>query len=185
MEKPVPRSRAAKKRQAQFAAKYAKYMAEANSVVLTVLVWGPSPAKDTPAARKRLEIRNELALLGHIPILSEDIPAAPSGLSEKSKELAQAKAADLIIILNENAPGALTEFHDFCEHPDIASKLLLLIPNDYKMGYSANGAVADFEAAFGLVYWYSERDLEICNVCRRAKMFTEARRNILYGRTKK
>ena len=61
-------------------------------------------------------------------MFSEDLPIQTGNISEKSKEFAQARAAHLIIILVEDAPGALAEAHDFCNHPDIAPNVYVMIP---------------------------------------------------------
>ena len=58
----------------------------------------------------------------------------------KTAELAQALEAHLIVILVENAMGALAEAEDFCTHPAIAPTTLVLAPVDYKDGYSAHGS---------------------------------------------
>lgn len=112
-------------------------------------------------------------------MFSEEFPEQLANLSEKTKEFAQARAAHLIIILLEDAPGALAEAHDFCNHPDIASKVYVMIPQKYEGGYSARGAIKDLDDGYGGVYWYAEQDLQACNVCKHAVRRTEARRCLL------
>ncbi len=103
-------------------------------IALSILVWGQDPKKRTPLARKRRQIRAELRRRGHHALFSEEIAGSAGQFSEKTKEFAQALAAHLIIILVEESPGAMAEAHDFCEHPDIAPKVFVLIPQSYKKG---------------------------------------------------
>ena len=90
----------------QFLVAYEKYINESKKIALKILVWGPSPHTDTPVAKKRIEIRSKLETLGHFAAFSEDLPDFDRSASAKSKEYAQARAADLIIVLIEGAPGA-------------------------------------------------------------------------------
>lgn len=81
----------------QFMAKYQKMLDLAKGVSFTILVWGPDPTSSSSVAKKRVDIRDELIRLGHNAMFSEDMPELGLGLSEKSKEYAQAKAADVIL----------------------------------------------------------------------------------------
>lgn len=148
------------------------------SISLSILVWGPDPKRDTPVSRKRTEIRDALIQSGHNAMFSEHIPSDTRGVSEKTKEFAQALAAHLIVILIEDAPGALAEAHDFCNHPDIAPKVFVLVPRRYKKGYSARGALKDLDDAYGGVVWYADDDLSRCNVCSRVLRRAEALRQL-------
>ncbi len=150
-------------------------------VPLNVLVWGPSTARVSEIVHKRLEIRESLIAEGFNAMFSEDIRAdlvSKSGLSEKSVEFEEARAADLIIILVEDAPGALAEAHDFCNHPDIAPNIYVMFPKKYKEGYSAKGAIHDLASGYGGVYWYKDTEVGSCNVLKQALKRAEARRQI-------
>jgi hypothetical protein len=69
----------------QFTRKYTQYLEQPRSVVFTILVWGPNTQRDIPAARKRLEIRDELEQLGHNPMMSEDIPTGPEACRRRAR----------------------------------------------------------------------------------------------------
>jgi len=137
-------------------------------------------------------MRDELIRDGHFAIFSEDIrikrsltsnkSIKRSPISEKTKEHAQARAANLIIVLMEDSPGASAEVHDFCDDPVIRTKLQIMIPKRYKKGYGAKGAVKDFQDANGGggVYWYGERDLKCCNVVDEALKRAQAMRNLMF-----
>lgn len=169
----------AEEQRKRFEKQYREFLMRSREVSLSILVWGQSPASQSRVAKKRVEIRDELQRLGHHAVFSEDLPNI-EGFSEKSKEFAQAQAADLVMILLEDSPGALAETHDFCNHPEIAPKLTVMVPSKYRGGYSAKGAVMDFDAAFGGVFWYDDDDIDACHLCGRAVQRAEAVRNILY-----
>jgi hypothetical protein len=120
---PTGLDESAKRERERFEAAYRRLLGKGQDISLSILVWGPNPKLDSPVARKRSEIREELNNLGHNAMFSEDIHIQVDNVSEKSKEFAQARAAHLIIILVEDAPGALAEAHDFCNHPDIAPNI--------------------------------------------------------------
>ena len=123
----------------RFEEAYRSYLEEAKKVALSVLVWGQNSMARTRLANKRIQIRDGLIELGHNALFSEEIDLSIEGLSEKSKEFAQARAADLIVILLEDSPGALAETHDFCNHPEIGPKVYAMIPVKYESGYSSRG----------------------------------------------
>jgi hypothetical protein len=131
---------------------------------------------------KRKQIRDALIKNGHNAMFSENIPTAKAGLSEKSKEFAQAHAAHFIVVLVEDAPGALAEVHDFCEVRSLIAKMYVLVPWKYKGGYSSKGALADLSEAYGGVVWYKEKDLQSCQVLTRVLRRVEARRHIEFRR---
>ena len=170
----------ARRERKRFEARYEAFIKEAQEISLSILVWGPNPQSDSPVAKKRIEIREELIKLGHNAMFSEDLSLQTDNLSEKSKEFAQALAAHLIIILVEDAPGASAEAHDFCNHPDLAPKVYVMIPKKYMQGYSAQGAIKDLSDGYGGVHWYEDEDLGICNVRKQAVIRAEARRWIYY-----
>lgn len=177
---PIGLTEAARRENERFEARLNAFIREVREVSLSILVWGPNPQSSSPVAKKRIEIRDELMKLGHNARFSEDIRAQTDelSLSEKAREFAQARAAHLIVILVEDAPGALAEAHDFGNDPEIAHKVCVMFPQKYRQGYSAQGAMKDLSDGYGGVYWYEEEDLEICKVRTRAVEWAEARRNI-------
>lgn len=183
---PLPDGRddAARRELERFLARYQRIRNEARGISLSVLVWGPGPTSASPVAQKRKEIRNKLIDLGHNAMFSEDLPDFPGHLSAKANEFAQARAAHLILILIEDAPGALAETHDFCGDPRIARKVLVMAPKKYRDGYSGQGALSDLSEGGG-VHWYDEQELNRCDVQTHAVSRVEAMRNILFCARKK
>jgi len=179
---PTPLTKEAQKERERFLSEARKQVERAKQVSLTVLVWGQSEKTNTPVSQKRVSIRDYLIAAGHNALFSEGISDEDcfKGLSEKSKEFAQAKSAHLIIILLEGSPGALAEAHDFCDHLDLAGKFYVMIPQTYKDGYSGKGAIKDLSDGYGGVYWYQEGEIQSCNVLNMAAKRVEARRNIMY-----
>lgn len=158
--------------------RYEQFLRASEKVAFSILVWGPSPKKKGAVSRKRKQIRDSLIKNGHNAMFSEDIPPSPTEVSEKSKEFAQALAAHMVIVLVEDAPGALAEAHDFCEIPELIQKIFVLVPKKYEAGYSSRGALADLSEGYGSVYWYEESELKSCQVLARAIRRVEARRHI-------
>ena len=175
---PNPLTPEAKREQERFLAAYNANLERAKCIALSILIWGPDPTHDSPVSRKRSEIRDRLIKWGHNAMFSEDIESNLIDLSEKSKEHAQALAAHLILILIEDSPGALAEAHDFCNDPEIAQKVFVLAPRRYKAGYSGKGALKDLNDAHGGVYWYTDNDLSVCQVCKAAVARAEALRQL-------
>lgn len=174
-----PRSdQPAQRERARFDAAYQTLLHEVHEVSLSILIWGPTRRSSSTVATKRREIQRALKRLGHNAMFSEDLPIQMSNISEKSREFAQARAADLIIILMEDSPGALAEAHDFCNHPDIAPNVYVMVPKRYRSGYSGRGAIKDLDDGYGGVYWYSGKELASCNVRDRVVKRAEARRCI-------
>ncbi|OLE51315.1 MAG: hypothetical protein AUG51_23620 [Acidobacteria bacterium 13_1_20CM_3_53_8] len=138
------------------------------AIPLRILVWGPSSASPSPAAIKRVQIRDALVAEGFLAVFSEIWADAASGLSQKTNELTQALTAHLIIILIEGSPGALAEMHDFSSREDIARKMLVMCPRKYSDGYSIKGAGAILNVAFGNLDLYQDGEIENCNVLTRA-----------------
>lgn len=150
----------ARRERARFLDAYKRCLEEAGKFPLSILVWGQNPRAETALARKRKEIQDKLISLGHNAMFSEDISIDGDGLSDKTKEFAQAQAAHLILILIEGSPGAQGEAHDVCNHPELAPKVHILIPKEYRGGYSAKGPIQDLERMFGNVYWYNAGEIE-------------------------
>ena len=168
---------------AKEAARYLKQVlalqAAAKQVPLSILVWGQDPTRNTDLARKRTDIRLALENDGHNAMFSEDITSKlDPALSEKSKEFIEAICADFTVILIEDAPGASSEAHDFCNHPKIAPWCLVAVPNKYKTGYSANGAIKDLEDAHNGVFWYDPADITDCHLLTRVVAKADALRQI-------
>lgn len=173
---------AAERERARFVAAYERNLHRLKEVSLSILVWGPSPEADTPVARKRREIRDRLVDEGHYATFSEDVPGPAGGMSWKTRELAQARAAHLVVILYGDSPGAIAEAHDFCTDPDIAPKVLVIIPREFRTGYAGRGAIRDLDDAYRGVFWYTDDDLSACRVCGRALRRAQGLRSLRFQR---
>ena len=182
MNLPKGLTESAQRERERFEAATSALLEEVQNISLSVLVWGPSPQSDSPVARKRVEIRDMLISVGHNAMFSEDLSTQSSDYSEKTKEFAQARAAHLVIILVEGAPGALAEAHDFCSHHEIVNKVCVMIPKAYLEGYSAKGAIKLLNDGHGGVHWYEAEELEACDVRKHAMRFVAARRELEYLR---
>ena len=151
-------------------------------IAFNILVWGMSPEKNDPIAKKRNDIREQLIEDGHNAMFSEELTSVSGGigLSEKSTEFAQANAADLVIVLIEDSPGALAEACDFCNHSDLAPKIYVMAPDAYKTGYAGQGALKELDEGYGGVYWYQVGEVEACNLLTQANNRVQARRSMAY-----
>lgn len=153
---------------------------------MNILVWGANPYKAVPLAHKRLEIRAELANMGHNPMFSEEIvealALADKSLSElpiKAHELAQAEEADYIVILmGPDAPGTSGEVHDFAPIFKIAQKMCILCPKSYAGGYTGD-VVRTLDSGFHNVYWYTPDELSNCDVLTQALQRVRGWMNVL------
>jgi hypothetical protein len=176
---PAALSRQAKAERKRFLRAYQKRLDEIRQFPLSILVWGPKLDAGNPVANKRRQIHQELIDRGHNAMFSEELPAACS-FSERTKELAQIREADLAIILIEDSPGAQGEVNDFSGLSDIAPKLFVLVPDRYRGGYVAKGALQELERAHGGVFWYHPSDLAECKVASAAIERAEALRCLRY-----
>ena len=141
-----------------------------------------SPGKNDLIAQKRKDIGDQLIEDGHNAMFSEDLTHLGSdlNLSEASKELAQAREADLIIVLVEGSPGTLAEVCDFCVRPDIAHKVYIMAPHSYRDGYPGKGDLRDLDEGYGVVHWYEPQEVVACNLLTQACKRVQARRSIAY-----
>ena len=179
---PTPKTEAAKQAQRNFEHRVEEQLKQEEQIAFSILVWGMSPDKNDPIAKKRKDIKERLLEDGHNAMFSEELTSLGDdlGLSEKSKEFAQANIADLVIILIEDSPGALAEACDFCNHPDLAPKTYVMAPDSYKKGYPGQGALKELDEGYGGVYWYQEGDVEACHLLTRASKRVKARRSMAY-----
>lgn len=180
-----PTSEAGAREYARFQADYKKQLERVKEeVALTIMVWGPGKKSKSPVGPKRWEIYEALKDLGHNAVASEDLSGLTftAGLSEASKEFAQAKAAHLVLVLIEEAPGALAETHDFASDPELASKFYVFVPTKYKEGYSGKGVIHDLDKGWHGVYWYEDDEVPACNILTEAVEWVETRRQVEYRR---
>ena len=179
---PRLKTEAARRARRSFESGVEEQLKKEEQIALSVLVWGMSPDRDAPIARKRKDIGNQLIENGHNAMFSEDLINLGHGLdlSEASRELAQAREADFIIVLVEGSPGALAEVCDFCVRPDIAHKVYIMAPHSYRAGYPGRGDLRDLDEGYGVVHWYGQEDVAACNLLAQACNRVRARRSIAY-----
>src|SRR5262245_60845518 len=107
---------------------YRRILAVVERTPLAVLGWGPGPASGDIHV-KRMQILRELRLRRITAIFSEQVDADdPKGdASSKAREIAQAVAADFIVIL-QASPGSIAEAHDFGAFlTTLGSKMLVFV----------------------------------------------------------
>lgn len=170
---------AARRARKEFYKAYSDNLKRKEQFALKILVWGPHFTDPGPVAQKRRDIRAALRAAGHFVAFSEEISHATGDdeiISLKYREFSQALAADLIVVLVEDSPGAIAEAHDFCNHPELATKFLIMFPSALRSGYSAQGAIRLIEEGFGGVHYYEPDEILECQVLSRAVACAEARR---------
>ena len=179
---PEPRTEAAKAARRHFERQVEEQQRKEQKIAFNILVWGMSPGKNDLIAQKRKDIGDQLIEDGHNAMFSEDLTHLGSdlNLSEASKELAQAREADLIIVLVEGSPGTLAEVCDFCVRPDIAHKVYIMAPHSYRDGYPGKGALRELDEGYGGVHWYEPQEVVACNLLTQACKRVQARRSIAY-----
>lgn len=116
-----------------FLPRYERILKEIDQTCLHILVWGPGRGGGK-LYEKRVKICNKLRELGHDALFSEDLPSLPEK-SQKVVELAQAQAADFIIVI-EASHGSVGEVHDFAAYDDIIPKMLIFIDVQVTGGYN-------------------------------------------------
>lgn len=194
---PVPPglSREAQQERLRFDRRRKAVLRKIKSVSLSILVWGPGvaqPSKRKSAKKrvrlsardkrkqlvekKRRDIRQALIELGHNAMFSEEFTDIDQALSESSKELAQALAVHLIIILLEEAPSATGELHEFFRHLDLSPKLYVMLPQRLSRTYTAQGPLRLIEELHNGVCWYKDNEIPNCNVLTKAVRRAEALR---------
>ena len=154
----------------RFRSRYQSYLEINSTVALNILVWGPSLRSTSRVANKRQEIYRELLRQGHNAMFSEELVMDTADSTEersnlKRDERAQARAADyIIVLLGEDATGALGEIHDFSGDIAIAWKLFVLAPESYQQSYAGHGTLGILKELFNGVYWYADSEIESCSV---------------------
>lgn len=149
-----------------FLPRYKQYLDRVNQTPLTVLVWGPGESGGD-LYEKRLQIRGKLRQANVAAMFSEEIdkdqPVPDS--STKARELLQALAADLIVIL-QASPGSTAEAHDFAAFiQDIGRKMLIFIDKGAERGYGYTGALSELREHYSNVHTFDyPRDIKECHL---------------------
>jgi hypothetical protein len=161
-----------------FLPRYKQLLASIDQTALTVLVWGPGPSAGNKGRRqgiaaagalyaKRVQIRGELRRRGITALFSEEVTAvATAGVhSLAAQELAQAEAADLIVVL-QCSVGSTAEVHDFGRLGNaIVSKLLVFVDARALTGYSYGALLKSMQERFNNVRTYKyPSDITECHL---------------------
>jgi hypothetical protein len=148
-----------------FLPRYKKMLEAIDKTELTVLLWGPG-STDTEFYTKRLQIRDELRRSGITALTSEEICKETdlNDYSLLSQELAQAKLADLVILIQASA-GSTGEAHDFSRLRSLAGKLLVFVDELAIEGYSYKALLAEMNSRLNNVTCYSNpKDIKECHL---------------------
>lgn len=130
-------SPAARDELAKFLARVGNVERQIADTALSILVWGPGDRSSAKLLyENRCKIRDELRRQGNAAIFSEEITNStkqhqPSTLSE----LAQAISADFIVVLMASW-GALSEIEEYGCDPEVASKMLILLPEQSRGAFT-------------------------------------------------
>ena len=153
------------------------------AISLDVLVWGPAVHLETPLAIKRRAIYNELKRIGHNAMFSEEVkstkktlPTPEANYPLSLRELAQAIDAHYIVVLLDRTTQGATSELDICIRRDIAAKVFVMVHKDCEEGYTHLAAIKMIEGGNGAIYWYTDIELETCNVLTMAIQRVELRR---------
>jgi hypothetical protein len=149
-----------------FLPRYRALVNQVDQTPLAVLVWGPG-ASGGDLYQKRVQILGRLRQENVAAVFSEEIDqdAPVADCSTKARELLQAIAADLIIIL-QSSPGSIAEAHDFAGFVrDLGPKMLVFIDERARNGYAYSGALAELQALYSNVHTFEyPKDIDECNL---------------------
>jgi len=151
-------SPAARDALAEFLARVKKVEKQIADTALSILVWGPGEqSSDKLLYQTRRKIRDGLRHQGNAAIFSEEIAnSTKQELPVTLSELAQAISADFIVVLMASW-GALSEIEEYGRDPEIASKMLILLPEESRGGFTEQ---AILEKGFQGVVYFNKSELE-------------------------
>ena len=135
-----------------FLPRYRQILAEVERTPLVVLVWGPGPAFGD-LHDKRLQILRELRLRHVTAIFSEEVDEDNPRIaaSSKAREIAQAIAADFIVVI-QALPGSIGEAHDVGAFlTTLGSKVLVFVDETATAGYGFTGVLQELRILYGNV----------------------------------
>lgn len=141
-----------------------------------VLVWGPAPG-DSPEAKKRVEIRDELKKQTPPFEVAFSEELAKEGENVSHDEFHHVRAADLVVILRSSF-GSTAELHEFGLLPGIPEKLMVWVDKNHGSGFSSKGIAELLQASHNCVYQYTQDDLAQCCVLKKTIECATARRLI-------
>lgn len=130
-------------------------------VPISVLIWGPDPATDTPVANTRKVLKQELLTDNVFASFSEDLYDPASPYSNFTQQVAQAEAFDLIISIPDSF-GSVAEIHDFSKLPGISNKVITFLDKQWNNGYSNSTLIQMQSVVSCRVQQYNAPDLPYC-----------------------
>lgn len=167
----IPKIKPKSKRAVQFHEKeylprIQRVLKDIEETCLAILVWGPGKSESL-LYKKRVEILNELRENGHDSFFSEEESGninENQHFTVKSLEYIQSLSSDLIINLR-SSPGSIAEAHDFSEHKEIASKMVIFADKETKGSYSTEGALKEMEHLYRRIHFFEyPKDINECNL---------------------
>ena len=143
---------------AEFLVRVKKVEKKIADTALSILVWGPgNRSSDQLLYQNRRRIRDELRRQGNAAIFSEEIAnSTKQELPVTLSELAQAISADFIVVLMASW-GALSEIEEYGHDPEVASKMLILLPEQSRGGFTEQVLL---EKGFQGVVCFNRSELE-------------------------
>ena len=139
-----------------------KILTIARRAKFRILVWGPNPTADTPAARKRHQVREALIVEGHTVHFSEELGLdSGSGVPTNVQEMLQAGQVNLVVNIADS-PGSLGEAHEF--GAVLGPRMLLWLPEGAKRAFAGTGLAKLRRTAGGATEYYGDPDLSSCVV---------------------
>jgi hypothetical protein len=134
---------------------------------IAALIWGPAPDSDSPLAKARVLLRDELLKDGHLARFSEDLLDPTSQHSILIQQVAQAHSHDIVFSI-PGSPGSIAEIHDFARIPGISHKIVAFLDYAWSDGYSSQSLMQLESSATCQVQPYDCKDLPGC-IIKKAK----------------
>ena len=131
---------------------------------LRIAVLGPNLEEIRDAGtRKRYQIRDALADLGHSPFFPEDLIDESLDWIGQERVLLAGEDVDLIIILHTNDSwGALAEIANFVSVPEIRTKTVVFFPIEH---YTPTRSLpANIVQSYFVKMPYTDNHLEVCQL---------------------
>lgn len=145
---------------------------EVERLPIAVLIWGPSPDTDTPAAHARVCLRDSLIDNGHLAQFSEELidPSSPHGI--QIQQLSHLEAHDVVFSIPDS-PGSIAEIHDFAKLPRLSHKIIVFLNQAWNDGYSNRTLIELQSRITSAVELYDPVDLPNCLIATALKRVRE------------
>ena len=151
-----------------------EYLEESiDRIKLAILVFGPDPrtASDPASplqklAKKRIEVRDELRIQGHVAEFPEDLLVGSNKPPQGELlwyEAVLVENHDLVVLLAES-PGSSAELGFFAGRTTLARKTQVFMNRAFESGLVADGGRGIVKLGGELNYFESPKDLDECNL---------------------